>query len=388
MIEDTQATPAADTAAENSDLVLMLAPCLPLASGTAVPKVIGLTAMALIALSLGSRWLRSPPASDCQRAGAWLLLLMPLGVVIAPSLEPQAIVQMVQLSLIALTLRVSPTLRCSADTSLTLALSLFLSALSLFDLVTESGLLFENPNAQGMAALCYLAVIVKLLVPAGGEVDVLKVLLCSALPLLSIAASESRASLLAAGLVLGWPVLQGMSPSTRLRRALPSLFLLLPIFLLGLVASGALDELYDYLPVVGDKTPFSGRDVIWLSIFGELEVNGYRGFGLGSLPGGLLEGNYEGLSAHNGFVQILYQLGALGLCVFLVACATLVRALSKRDDRGVSAAILLGAMAHEMFEVAMTQNHFGAGLLLWLMASAPGMAAATAPSSDEEAVPA
>lgn len=354
--------------ARNDDLTLIALPWLPLLSGATVFKGLGTAAFVLVCAMLLVAYRQRAGRPDTRAGAIAIVALLLIGLVVTREADAQTLVQIVQLLLIALAIRVGPVLRFTRRALSVCAASCVLLALAaLVDLQTDSSLMFENTNGYGVAAMCWSAILVKLLVLPHARVRLFRLCAWLVLPIALAIVSESRASLAAVGAMILWPVLRAGLPGKKLRTLAALLVLALPMIAISLVVSGALTDAQDLLPVVGEKTPLSGRDVIWFDIISTLDSDGYRGFGLGSLPGGLLEGHYEGLSAHNGFLQILYQCGAVGLAAFLVACALVIVALSRRDDRGIGVAILLGALIHEMFEVVLTQNHFGSGLLLWLI---------------------
>lgn len=349
------------------DTLIVVLPWLPFVSATPVFKGIGLAALTFVGLWLTLSW-RRRGHSDGRAGASAILVLLAVGLAATRSLQTQTAVQLVQLILIALAMRVGPLLRFTwSGVRICTITCIVLALLALVDVASGTSGLFDNVNSYGVAGLCWGAILLKLLVTPVKRVRLLRLLMCLALPLALTVISDSRASIAAFLTVLIWPLVSSPIRSARLRAALPLMVLALPLAAIVLVVAGRLTAIEDLLPLVGEKSPFSGRDIIWLNIISEIDANGYRGFGLGSLPGGVLTPLYEGLSAHNGFLQVLYQFGAVGLAVFFIACGLVIAKVAQRPDRGVSVAILVGGLLQEVFEVVLTQNHFGAGLLLWLI---------------------
>lgn len=349
------------------DIMLIVMPWLPLLSGALFFREVGLITIAVVSAMLLYACRVHVSRSDTQNAAVAIVVLLIVGFISTSTFQQQSIMQIVQLMFVALAIKVGPLLRFSRMGMLISAASaIFLSLAGIIDLLIYGNLMFVNANVYGVSALCWVSILAKLFGGHRESLPPFRLAVILILPMFLAIISESRASLLAIlGLII-WPIVTAPFSSPKIRTVFGLLMLLAPLTLIVLIGTGGLSSVQDLIPVVGEKSPFSGRDIIWLNIILELERNGYWGFGLGSLPGGLLEGPYEGLSAHNGFLQIFYQFGAVGLLVFFSACALLIVSLTRREDGRISVAILLAALVHEMFEVVMIQNHFGPGLLLWL----------------------
>lgn len=116
----------------------------------------------------------------------------------------------------------------------------------------------------------------------------------------------------------------------------------------------------------------SGRQVIWPVVIELSGSNLFFGRGLGTLPGANFPAPYNGLSAHNGFLQIYFQFGIVGLLLYVsIWVVVLVRALNISDPRARSLAVatLCGAWFQEIFEVVLVQNVFGIGIAFALLAT-------------------
>lgn len=348
--------------------LLLGLPFLPLLSGSEALRIIGVIAFALACTGLlaGLTSGRRAPHWRSGAAVVWLMLIA--GAIQTRAITTQTLVQVAQLVLIAMTLRIAPHLPLSRAAALwSVVWSALLAALAIIDLSAGRELMFENRNGYGVAAFCWVALQIQMLRRLRSRAPVLRASAWMIAPLTVAVLSESRSSLAAIAVAVGWVGLTAVIPNGRLRIAAATATLLIPLAMLGLAGTGGLGDVQEVFPLVGEKSPFSGRDIIWFDIVGELAENGFRGFGLGSLPGSILSDHYEGLSAHNGFLQVFYQLGAAGLGLFLLLCAQTIHAAASRDDGGISLGIFLGALVHEVFEVALTQNHFGAGLVLWIV---------------------
>ncbi|MBS0436397.1 MAG: O-antigen ligase family protein [Proteobacteria bacterium] len=348
--------------------LLVVLPWLPLLSGEGAFRVVGSIAFVLTAGML-LLCLRDHRLSAETRVPALgFLVLLPIGAVFSSALDFQAARQVLQLLLIALALRLAPSLRFGAlARQMTTGLCLLLCAVALVLNLYGGVEIYANPNGYGVASVCWAAVLLRFNVAPYRSWRVLRAVVWLLLPALLALASESRSSLAAVGLMAVWIGVFVLIKASWLRVTVTLSTFVLSIVAILILAAGSTFDSPDIIPTVGDKSGLSGRNIIWASVLAAIDANGFRGFGLGSLPGGLLENHYEGLSAHNGFLQILYQFGAVGLLVLLGICIALLIAMARRQDGGVSAGILLAALVHELFEVVITQNHFGAGLLLWII---------------------
>ncbi len=354
----------------NDDLVLIALPWLPLLSATLFLRAVGSVALFTVASMLLHAQRNRAGRSDTRGGAVAIVGLLLIGVASTSSLEVQSLVQVVQLILVALAVQVGPLLRFTRRAQrICVATAVVLALAALLDLLVDGSLMFANANAYGVASLCWVAILVKLLAGRPDRIRYLPMLASLIFPIALAFVSESRASLVAILSLAVWPVISAPIQNRKARATVALLVLVLPILAISLVAFDGLAGVQELVPEFGEKSAFSGRNVIWLDIVLELAAHDYWGFGLGSLPGAFLHEVYEGLSAHNGFLQVAYQFGVIGLAMFLIACALMIVALAQRNDRGVSVAILGAALVHELFEVVMTQNHFGSGLLLWVVAT-------------------
>lgn len=354
----------------NGSLLLAALPLLPLLSGGTGVKWLGYGGLFAAFLILIKAPLRRRRRNEFGLAHLFFLSLLPIGVISASLLDSQALVQTVQIFLIALVIWQGPTLAyTNRAAKFSTKLCLVLCVFALADLIYGSDVLSGNPNLYGVAAFCWGAIAIKNRTSHNGRPGRGRMIALLMVPFVTALASGSRSSLAAILLMIAWievgrlPVLKGI-------RSIGALLVICaPIILLLNVNSDSIGKATELIPAVGEKHALSGRDAIWSSIYDSVSSNGFSGFGLGSMPGDLQNGVNDGLSAHNGFFQIFYQFGAWGFAVYVLTFALLIKRMHRRDDGGISVAILLGAIVLESFEVVMTQNHFGAGLSLWAIAA-------------------
>lgn len=234
---------------------------------------------------------------------------------------------------------------------------------------------FGNPNAFGMASLAVGLLSFRLLQasqPSAFRAGMAAVVAtCSAAILLS----GSRTALVAG---LAFLVTQRLGRALRMGRATLVAAILTTMLAVPLVTVGYALYLTDPANdmdvgevTVGNKEVLSGRNYIWPIVMLRVIERPVTGHGLGRTPGDELPGHFEGLSSHNGYLQILFQGGAVALAFYLGLLIVLFRrslALEPAVSRASGVAALCAAMICELFEVILTQNHFGIGLVFWIAA--------------------
>ena len=237
-------------------------------------------------------------------------------------------------------------------------------------LTSGEGGLFENPNALGASALALALLCWRVCRWLTVSLRSLVALLLVALAGL-VVYSGARAALAAGAIALLW-LMCSRAASERVTRVIFGLVVAAAVSLAPLVVIFG-SEFIDWttqMDLLG-KSVFTGRDEIWpFVILGILEQP-WLGHGAGALPGGLLLGRLEGLSAHNGFLQLAFQFGVIGVVLFVgfILAVGLTRfAGESKASREVTRAILIAAVLHEVFEVMLTQNHFGIGFAFWVAA--------------------
>ncbi len=200
------------------------------------------------------------------------------------------------------------------------------------------GLWFEK-NAMGaiMAVSVLASVATALLRPAQRWRWTLNALLCLGLVIMS----RSGTALITIGLIFG------AATALALLRRGPILGVM-TVFAMGAVAFGAAAAQAlapgVFLTLLGKDPTLTGRTDIWAAILRQAAAHPWLGFGYAafwektSAPAAFVraETGWQVPSAHNGWLDMLVQLGAVGvaLCALLLAVAyilALVRALDRRD---------------------------------------------------------
>lgn len=110
----------------------------------------------------------------------------------------------------------------------------------------------------------------------------------------------------------------------------------------------------------------SGRERLWGAVFERIKEHPWVGYGLGtrasdvtSMPLG---------SAHNVFLHTLLQAGVMGLLPLLLLLRYIWLFFWRgRTDAVVrlSASFFIATIAHQSFEVSLTQNNLAIGILIW-----------------------
>lgn len=116
-----------------------------------------------------------------------------------------------------------------------------------------------------------------------------------------------------------------------------------------------------------DKPLLTGRNTIWSQLVDLITLKPWLGYGSGVVPENFLT---TSLSAHNLYVQIGLQTGLIGIFFLLLFFFFIWKYFWKnRFDRKVTLAssFFIGIIIHQTFEVTLTQNQFGIGLLQWMI---------------------
>lgn len=114
------------------------------------------------------------------------------------------------------------------------------------------------------------------------------------------------------------------------------------------------------------KTLLSGRQIIWSKIIDLIKFSPILGYGSGAR---MSDYGFQ-LSSHNTYLQIVLQVGFVGLIMFLLFIARIWKYFY--IGRGIplvrlSGAFMIGGVVHQVFEVAFLQNNLSIGILLWLI---------------------
>lgn len=115
------------------------------------------------------------------------------------------------------------------------------------------------------------------------------------------------------------------------------------------------------------KPIMTGRNTIWAQLVDIISLKPWTGYGSSVVPEDFLS---TSLSAHNMYLQIALQTGVIGIVLLLIFFYFIWKAFWKnRQDTRVtlSASFLVSILIHQSFEVTLTQNQFGIGLLQWII---------------------
>ncbi len=132
----------------------------------------------------------------------------------------------------------------------------------------------------------------------------------------------------------------------------------------------------DFVSENTGRRALSGRDVIWPLLLFMVSESPIAGYGSGARPAQFFSFEY---SAHNYYLQLVFQVGIFGL-VFVLGLLwrlyrTLVRPVRMSGAVGFVAAALLVAILHNCFVVMFMQNQIIAAIPFWsLMGLGAGMA--------------
>ncbi len=376
------------------DVLLIALPWLPFLSAAAPFRYLGLAALAAAGISLavlcsGAR------TSDMRPAAGVLGLLVVANIAVNGLQTHQSLSQLAQFALICATLYAAP-LALASRTSAAIAIGtgVGLTLVLTSDYLTESMSIFQNRNMIGSAAAGWTAVTLKLVV--GHRLPLPRGLAAAALsmPLALVLLSQSRASLLLLLMAAVWVVPPfGRAPVAVRTLATLAVLTFALGFALVVYDPSLAHTNTEPLPTAVDSQlhricgscvkpqphtrsaiGLSSRDIIWSTVIYETLQRPLTGFGLGRLPHEVLSGRFRGLSAHNGYVQLFYQTGFAGVFLFAVACTLVAYAAARRPSNDIGLALFAGTLVHEIFEVSLTQNNFGLGVLLWLVIAMPTVA--------------
>lgn len=225
---------------------------------------------------------------------------------------------------------------------------------------------FANPNFYGMFVFSSLAFVVNLRKKIRPYLYMLFIV--------GLVVSGARAAQLSACVFL---ILLFFEKKWFLtQRKNTAMILLVMVILLCMLTpfvyiSGVFDHyLLDINSVISSKNLESGRQIIWGYIMERFYVNPFLGYGIGNMPESYsnIYHRFDGLSAHNYFLQIAYQSGLVGVGLIIFTLSNLYLYLIKVKTAASlsSSAFLIAIFIHQSFEVSLTQNNFSIGILLWL----------------------
>jgi O-antigen ligase len=194
----------------------------------------------------------------------------------------------------------------------------------------------------------------------------------SCLGLVLLFATTSRSTWLAAIAIFGTYLLWNVISRNRF------FFTLVPLLLYCLIAATILvyatlrqnpyaAPLNTLVREYTGKNLFSGRDRFWLDLITTIGEKPIFGYGAGSLPQDTLGIT---LSSHNLYLQVLLQVGFVGLFVLLLALWQVWLTFRRYPEHPwvrLSGAFFVGILVHQIFEVSLTQNVLSVGVWQWLV---------------------
>ncbi len=110
---------------------------------------------------------------------------------------------------------------------------------------------------------------------------------------------------------------------------------------------------------------FSGREDIWIAVLAEIDQSPWFGHGAGVVPSRLI--NSE-LSSHNLYLQILLQVGIVGLIPLALFFRSVLARVFRQPRTAASVVAvtnILGVMIYNCYEVVLTQNTLAVGVVEW-----------------------
>lgn len=127
------------------------------------------------------------------------------------------------------------------------------------------------------------------------------------------------------------------------------------------------DVASDVSAKISEKGVESGRQVIWQVAMLRIVEKPMLGYGLGAMPTDFsADSHYANMSIHNHHLQLIYQIGFLGLFVFLVYYSCLLLNISNLN-MGRNFSIGLAILVQQTFEVSLTQNNLPLLLAYWCL---------------------
>ncbi len=117
------------------------------------------------------------------------------------------------------------------------------------------------------------------------------------------------------------------------------------------------------------KGLLSGRQIIWSILIDKISEEPLYGYGSGTTPLDLIDIT---LSSHNLYLQILIQVGFLGLILFALLMFRIwcIYRIGHQDKVvRLSASFMIGILIHQIFEVTLIQNNLAIGILQFMVIS-------------------
>ena len=116
-----------------------------------------------------------------------------------------------------------------------------------------------------------------------------------------------------------------------------------------------------------NKNLFSGRSDIWDSVLQVIIKNPWFGYGVGIRAPDIAETES---TAHNMYLQVLLEVGVVGLLLFVLLLYSMWRVLNNRLNHFVtkwSACFMLGILVYNEFELTLMINNYSIAAFQWLI---------------------
>lgn len=237
--------------------------------------------------------------------------------------------------------------------------------------------MLENPNTIGIVATMLVPALIGLIVTATRRVERRWFVLLVFATVVSLILSRSRAGLIGTGVgTIAYII--GSRSLTRARKLLPMLGIAFAIIAVFLVSSAPRQDVQTTLARFSDRTG-SGRAGAWqlsLELSAKRPIVGY-GFGVSEDifgPAVLnLKNGFLGTHVHNGYLQILLELGAAGLLLLLLLLSVVVRGAYHRTESDLHVALFAcvpAGLTAMLAESGITSVGGLFAFLFWFLAAA------------------
>jgi O-antigen ligase len=256
-------------------------------------------------------------------------------------------------------------------------------------------LIFTNPNISGGVASCSLFLDAMMGAirpdPRKRSRRILSLLPAIVLLLLSGARASWLQALAFAWVFFSWKWL------TRGRRRFWTVLVGIALVIWGLVFAlakiGPSLELYETLQE--ESQQYTGKNIgtrtaIWASVIPDIQSHPWTGWGLARQAGDALEGDPD-FSCHNQYLELGIKTGFTGIAALALAIALLWSIFwrgRERPEVRVGAAMVIGILVHQTFEVDLLQNGLAIGLIWWILLGVAAGKAIEVPAAAPASAPA
>lgn len=115
------------------------------------------------------------------------------------------------------------------------------------------------------------------------------------------------------------------------------------------------------------KSIMSGRNDIWVPLIEMINLKPYIGYGPGAMASELIATDQ---SPHNLYLNVLMQLGYIGLMAFILLLLIFWLAISEVKNNFIIRLVgsyFIAILIHQSFEITLFQNQLSVGLLQWFI---------------------